>query len=70
MRILDCYLQRNMARRGGLLTEVVFVRATWEAADVAFLEKLIQLRAPDYRWVWGLVGVWEWEWEWGEGLHA
>eukprot|EP00198_Chlamydomonas_reinhardtii_P010164 XP_001699501.1 predicted protein [Chlamydomonas reinhardtii] len=49
VRILDCYLQRNMARRGGLLAEVVFVRATWETADVAFLEKLIQLRAPDYR---------------------
>ncbi|KAG2432269.1 hypothetical protein HXX76_009187 [Chlamydomonas incerta] len=49
VRILDCYLQRNMVRNGGLLAEVVFVRATWEAADVAFLEKLIQLRAPDYR---------------------
>ncbi|KAG2446951.1 hypothetical protein HYH02_008105 [Chlamydomonas schloesseri] len=49
VRILDCYLQRNMARNGGLLSEVVFVRATWEGSDVAFLEKLVALRAPDYR---------------------
>ncbi|KXZ52832.1 hypothetical protein GPECTOR_8g215 [Gonium pectorale] len=49
VRILDCYLQRNLVRSGGLLSEVVFVTATWQPQDVTFLEKLIQIRAPDYK---------------------
>ncbi|KAG2498632.1 hypothetical protein HYH03_003379 [Edaphochlamys debaryana] len=48
VRILDCYLQRNMKRNGGLLTSVVFVTATWDAADVAFLDRLVKLRSPEY----------------------
>ncbi|GFR45130.1 hypothetical protein Agub_g6510 [Astrephomene gubernaculifera] len=49
VRILDCYLQRNLARNGGLLTSVVFVSATWQPADVTFLDRLVEQRQPEYR---------------------
>jgi hypothetical protein len=49
VRILDCYLQRNMMRNGGLLVYVVFVTATWQPEDVEFLDRLIAKRAGDYR---------------------
>ncbi|GIL74373.1 hypothetical protein Vretimale_2088 [Volvox reticuliferus] len=49
VRILDCYLQRNMASNGGLLTYVVFVTATWQPEDVEFLDRLIAMRGGEYR---------------------
>ncbi|EFJ46198.1 hypothetical protein VOLCADRAFT_121088 [Volvox carteri f. nagariensis] len=49
VRILDCYLQRNMARNGGLLTYVVFVTATWQPDDVEFLDRLVAMRGGEYR---------------------
>ncbi|GLC35141.1 hypothetical protein PLESTM_000283900 [Pleodorina starrii] len=49
VRILDCYLQRNMIRNGGLLAYVVFVTATWQPQDVEFLDRLVAARGGDYR---------------------
>lgn len=46
---LDCYLQQNMAVHGGYLDEVWFMVHTDIKEDLAYLDKLIEQRRPQYR---------------------
>ena len=48
MDILDCYLQRNLARNGGYLDEVQFAVHTDVAEDLHWLSELVS-RTPGYR---------------------
>ncbi|KAL9091493.1 MAG: hypothetical protein Q9165_004879 [Trypethelium subeluteriae] len=46
--ILDCYLQRNLARNGGYLDEVVFAVHTQNEDDIDWLNRVVE-RTPGYR---------------------
>ncbi|KAK5076419.1 hypothetical protein LTR64_006101 [Lithohypha guttulata] len=42
VRILNCYLERNLVEQGGWLDEVHFVRNTENATDLAYLDELLR----------------------------
>jgi hypothetical protein len=42
VEILNCYLQRNLVSRGGLLDEVIFVPNTIDKEDLAYLDHLVE----------------------------
>ncbi|KAG8418554.1 hypothetical protein J3459_012249 [Metarhizium acridum] len=48
--ILDCYLKRNLAKNGGVLDKVIWLRQTDDARDVEFLDKLVRSEAH-YSWL-------------------
>lgn len=66
VRTLNCYLERNLVSNGGLLSEVVFVVATWDQKDMAYLAKLIASHPGVYRkqvperWDIGYTGHYAW----------
>ncbi|KHN95054.1 uncharacterized protein MAM_07103 [Metarhizium album ARSEF 1941] len=43
--ILDCYLKRNLAKNGGVLDGVIWLRQTDDAQDLQFLDKLVRSEA-------------------------
>lgn len=45
--ILDCYLQKNLAKNGGLLDNVIFMQNTDNVDDIAYLDKLVA-EIPEY----------------------
>lgn len=45
--VLDCYLQRNLVRNGGLLDEVLFLSRTDDAADLDWLDRKVEA-TPGY----------------------
>ncbi|KAB5526428.1 hypothetical protein GE09DRAFT_1178171 [Coniochaeta sp. 2T2.1] len=47
VRILDCYLKRNLRENGGVLDEVVFAINTDDQDDLAYLEDLLKT-SPKY----------------------
>ncbi|QLI65158.1 uncharacterized protein G6M90_00g010680 [Metarhizium brunneum] len=47
--ILDCYLKRDLAKNGGVLDQVIWLRQTDDARDVEFLDKLVRSEAH-YSW--------------------
>eukprot|EP00884_Botryococcus_braunii_P006952 jgi/Botrbrau1/16258/Bobra.0066s0042.2 len=49
LRLLNGYLERNLASAGGLLHEVVFVITTDSPEDLGFLETLLQRHPVEYR---------------------
>ncbi|KAI9140079.1 hypothetical protein BKA69DRAFT_1081742 [Paraphysoderma sedebokerense] len=49
VRILNCYLERNLAKNGGILSEVIFVVKTDKQWDLDFLEYLLERNQPYYR---------------------
>ena len=59
--ILDCYMQQNLARNGGLLDEVIFLEHTENKADIAWLDELIT-KVPEYRKVGTPPGGWDLMW--------
>lgn len=65
-KILNCYLERNLERNGGILKEVVFVVATWDQEDLNYLNKLLAAHPFEYRkviperWDKGYTGHYAW----------
>lgn len=45
--ILDCYLQRNLVRNGGLLDEVMWIMHVNRTADIVYLHDLVD-NVPEY----------------------
>ncbi|ODA83107.1 hypothetical protein RJ55_01616 [Drechmeria coniospora] len=45
--ILDCYLKRNLAKNGGLLDSVIWLKRTTDPTDLALLDKILESEA-DY----------------------
>jgi len=47
--ILDCYLQRNLVKNGGLLDEVVFAVNTERPDALSYLDELLHRNPTSYR---------------------
>lgn len=50
VRILNCYLERNLPEQGGWLDEIHFVRNTNNSADLAYLDELLATH-PRYKMI-------------------